>query len=145
MMGKYVRVTPSNRRTRQRIRESQEKFKRLFMDNPEACVYVDPDFRILDINPRFTELFGYTLEEIKGKHINDVIVPKELIEEGRMLDKKAEQGYTYYDSVRRRNDGTLVPVFISAAPITIEDKLVGVIGLYKDISHLKKIEKELAD
>ncbi|MEM3565445.1 MAG: PAS domain S-box protein [Candidatus Bathyarchaeia archaeon] len=127
------------------IKASQEKFEKLFRNNPEAAVYMDPNFHVLDINPRFTELFGYTLEEIKGKHINDVIVPKDLIEEGRMLDKKAEKGYIYYDSVRKRKDGSLVPVSISAAPITIEGKLVGVVGLYKDISHLKKVEKELRD
>jgi len=127
------------------IKASQERFEKLFMNNPEAAVYMDSSFHILDINPRFAELFGYSLKEIKGKHINDIIVPKDIIEEGRMLDKKAEKGYVYYDSVRKRKDGSLVPVSISAAPITIEGKLVGVIGLYKDISHLKKVEKELRD
>lgn len=127
------------------IKASQEKFEKLFMNNPEAAVYMDSNFHILDVNPRFTELFGFSLDEIKGKHINDVIVPSDLIEEGRMLDKKAEKGYIYYDSVRKRKDGSLVPVSISAAPITIEGKLVGVVGLYKDISHLKKVEKELRD
>jgi PAS domain S-box-containing protein len=127
------------------IRASQERFEKLFMNNPEAAVYMDSSFHILDINPRFAELFGYSSKEIRGKHINDVIVPKDIIEEGRMLDKKAEKGYVYYDSVRKRKDGSLVPVSISAAPITIEGKLMGVVGLYKDISHLKKVEKELRD
>jgi PAS domain S-box-containing protein len=127
------------------IRESQERFERLFMNNPEAAVYMNSDFHIMDINPRFTQLFGYSLKEIKGKHINDIIVPEDNMEEGRMLDKKAEKGYVYYDSVRKRKDGSLVPVSISAAPITIEGKLVGVVGLYKDISDLKKVEKELRD
>lgn len=128
-----------------KIKASQEKFEKLFMNNPEAAVYTDSNFRILDINPRFTELFGYTLKEIKGKHIDDVLVPKDLIKEGLMLNEKAEKGYIYYDSIRQRKDGTLIPVSISAAPIVIDGKLVGTIGIYKDISHLKKIEKELRD
>jgi PAS domain S-box-containing protein len=125
--------------------ESQQKFKRLFMNNPEAADYLDPDFRILDVNPRFEELFGYSLDEIEGKHINDVIVPKDKKEEAEVLDKKAEEGMVYYDTVRKRKDGSLVPVSISAAPITIEDKIIGTVGVYKDISQLKRTEKTLKE
>jgi len=116
-------VVPLKVKAVQEIRESQEKFKRLFMDNPEACVYVDPDFRIVDINPRFTELFGYTLEEVKGKHIDEVVVPEDKIDEAEMLNKKALEGPFYYETVRRRKDGSLVPVSISIAPIKLEGKL----------------------
>jgi len=125
--------------------ESQQKFKRLFMNNPEAADYLDPDFRILDVNPRFEEIFGYSLDEIKGKHINDVIVPKDKMKEGEMLDKKAEEGIVSYDTVRKRKDGSLVPVSISAAPIIVEDQLIGTVGVYKDISQLKRTEKELRE
>jgi len=127
------------------IKASREKFEMLFRNNPEAAVYVDPNFHIIDINPRFTELFGYTLDEIKGKHIDDIVVPKELIKEGRMLGRKGEKGYTYHDSVRMRKGGMLIPVSISGAPIIVEGKLIGSVWIYKDISHLKKIEKELRD
>jgi PAS domain-containing protein len=47
--------------------ETQQKFAALFKGNPEATVCLDPDFRILDINPRFASLFGYALNQIKGK------------------------------------------------------------------------------
>ena len=125
------------------LRESKEKFERLFMNNPEAADYLDPDFHILNVNPRFTELFGYSLAEIKGKHINDVIVPKDKMEEAQDLDKKARKGYAYHDTVRKRKDGSLVPVSISAAPIIVEGKLVGTVGLYKDITQRKKAEEAL--
>jgi PAS domain S-box-containing protein len=127
------------------IRESQEKSERLFMDNPEAAAYVDPDSRILDVNPRFNKLFGYSLDEIKGKRINDVVVPKDKIEEGEMLDKKALKGGFYYETVRKRRDGSLVPVSISTAPITVEGKIIGTIGVYKDITERKQMEKKLEE
>jgi signal transduction histidine kinase len=37
----------------------------------------------------------------------------------------------------------LVPVSISVAPIIVEDKNVGSVGMYKDISQLKQTEREL--
>jgi PAS domain S-box-containing protein len=125
--------------------ESQQKFEGLFTGNPEATVYLDPDFRIMEINPHFTSLFGYSPDEVRGKLLNNVVVPKHYIEEAEMLDKKAVEGHVYHDTVRMKKDGSSVPISISAAPICIRKRLVGYIGVYKDISELRKAEKELHD
>jgi PAS domain S-box-containing protein len=122
---------------------SQQNFKALFMGNPEAAAHLAPDFHILDVNPRFEELFGYSLAEAKGRHINDVIVPKTRMEEAETLDKNAVEGHVYRNTVRKRKDGSLVPVAVSAATIMVEGKLAGCIAMYKDISELKNAEKKL--
>jgi PAS domain S-box-containing protein len=128
------------------IRESQQKFERLFMDNPEAAVHLDSSFHILNVNPRFMRLFGYSLNEIKGKHIDDVIVPKDKMEEAIVFDERASKGETYHeDTIRKRKDGSLVPVAFSAAPIIVENQVIGHIAVYKDISQLKKAEEELKE
>lgn len=118
--------------------ENEEKFAGLFSGNPEATVFIDPNMNIVEINPRFVNLFGYRQDEVKGKNLNDVIVPENLIEEGRMLDWKAVEGYVYHDTVRKRKDGSLVPVSVSAAPIYVQGRLIGYIGVYKDISEQKR-------
>ena len=128
----------------QEIRESQQKFERLFTDNPEAVVHLDPDSHVLSVNPRFTRLFGYSLDEIRGKHINDVIVPKDKMEEGEMLDKKALKGYVDHDTARKRKDGAPIEVSVSAAPITDEGKITGYIVTYKDVTERKRYEERLS-
>jgi PAS domain S-box-containing protein len=125
------------------LRESQERFRRLFVNNPEASVYLDTEFHIVDANPRFLKLFGYAIEEVRGKHINDVVVPDNMMEEAKRLDENAVKGYVYHDTVRKRKDGTLAPVSVSAASLIVEDKLIGYIGVYKDISEVKKLEEKL--
>jgi len=140
----YRDVTEDKKAERE-IRENKQKFEGLFMGNPEAAAYLSPDFHILDMNPRFFELFGYRLEEIKDKHINEVVVPHERIAEGQMLDRKAEKGYVYFDTVRKRKDGSLILVSVSAAPISVEDKLVGYVAMYKDISELKRTEAAMKE
>jgi PAS domain S-box-containing protein len=127
------------------LEESQQKFAGLFNGNPEATVYVDPNMHILDVNPRFGTLFGYSLNEVRGKHINDVVVPENLLEEGKRLDTKAAEGYVYHDTLRRRKDGSLIPVSVSAAPIHVQDKLIGYVWLYKDISQRKTAEESLKE
>jgi len=123
--------------------ESQQKFEGLFVGNPEAAAYLDPDSRIRDINPRFEELFGYSLPDVQDKHINDVVVPDDRRREGEALDKEARKGYVHRNTVRRKKDGSLVQVSVSAASITIGDKVAGIVAMYHDISDLKNAEKRL--
>jgi PAS domain S-box-containing protein len=125
------------------VSESQQKFEGLFMGNPEAAAYLDPDSRIRNINPRFEELFGYSLADVQGKHINDVVVPDDRRKEGEALDKEARKGYVYRNTVRRKKDRSLVQVSVSAAPITVGDKLAGIVAIYHDISDLKNAEKRV--
>jgi len=139
------RDVTEEKKSDEEVLENKQKFEGLFIGNPEAAAYLSPDFHVLDINPRFFELFGYPLEEIKGKHINEVVVPHERIEEGGMLDRKAEKGYVYFDTARKRKDGSLIPVSVSAAPISVEDKLVGYVAMYKDISELKRTEAAMKE
>jgi len=126
------------------IRESQQMFERLFIDGPEAAVHLDSSFHILNVNPRFSRLFDYSLDEVKGRHIRDIIVPKDKTEEAVVFDERARKGESYHEyTVRKRKDGSLVSVALSAAPIIIENQVIGHIAVYKDISQLKKAEDEL--
>jgi PAS domain S-box-containing protein len=125
------------------LKESEEKFKQLFTQNPEATCYLDADLHILDVNPRFCELFRYSLEEIKAKSIN-VIVPEDKMDDARILRKNALDKHVYFDTVRKRKDGLLVSVSVSAASMKIMDELTGYVMIYKDISELKKSEHDLA-
>jgi len=140
-----VRDVTERKKSEQKIRESQEKFERLFTSNPEAAAYMDPDFHILDVNRSFEELFGYSSSEVKGRYINHVIVPKDKMEEAEMLNKKTRKEQVYHDTVRKRKDGSLVSVSISSAPINVEGKLIGYMELYKDITARNEVEKELEE
>ncbi|MEA1993928.1 MAG: PAS domain S-box protein [Euryarchaeota archaeon] len=126
------------------MKESEEKFKMLFNSSPEAVLYVDKDFETLDMNPKFEKLFGYSIDEIKGKDINEFIIPEDRKDEGQKLDKKSKKGYTFYETVRKRKDGSLVPVSISAGPIISEGKVIGITVTYKDITEQKETERKLS-
>jgi len=125
--------------------ENQQKFERLFRGVPEAAVYWDTNFRFLDVNPRFTEFFGHSLEEVKGKRNVEIIVPENKLEEANLLGKMAEEGYVDYDTVRKKKDGSLVDVSISVAPMVVESRIVGYVGLYKDITERKKAKEKLQE
>jgi len=86
---KQAAVALQRKNAEEALHQSQEEFISIFRDNHEGIVYIDEKGMILDINLRFSELFGYQLKEIKGKNINSGIIhPPDKIEEGKDIDSK---------------------------------------------------------
>ncbi|MDX9746587.1 MAG: PAS domain S-box protein [Syntrophales bacterium] len=54
-------------RTEEALRESEEKFRLLTEETPVGISLMNTDQRFEYFNPRFTEIFGYTLEEVPTK------------------------------------------------------------------------------
>jgi len=114
------------------------------MNSPEALLYLDDKDIVLNINSRFTELFGYTLEEIKDKDLNDgMIHPEDKIAEVNQLAKRAKEGFLDYETIRKKKDGTFFPVSISASYVKITGKRKGLIVTYTDITERKQLEEQL--
>jgi PAS domain S-box-containing protein len=121
-------------------------FQHLFDNSPEASVILDDEDRIVDINKEFEKLFHYSIEEIKGKFINDLIVSEDLLDEARSLTQKTLQGQVVKkQTVRKRKGGSLVDVSILGYPITFNGKQIGVYAVYKDITERKQAEEALKD
>ena len=142
---KQAAIALQRKNAEEALRQSQQEFISIFRDNPEAIVYVDEKGTILDINSRFFELFGYSLEEIKGKNINSgIIQPPDKIEEGKDLDNKALfKGYINFETIRKKKDGTSFPVSISGSPIIVNGQYRGMIGIFMDITNRKTTEEQL--
>lgn len=144
-LSAFVKDVTERKREEHALLESQQKFERLFEGIPEATASVDANDCVLDLNPRFSQLFGYSVDEAKGKPLDDLIVPNDKKKEAKMLTENSQEGYVLFETVRKTKDGSLVHVSISAAPVIIEDKQLGYVGVYKDITNLKDAEERLRE
>jgi len=141
-----ARDISARKRAEETLRRSQQEFKSIFDNNPVASLYLDNQGTVLDINSPFRELFGYSLKEIKGKDINSGIIhPPDKMKEIKKLFKKAIKGYMNYETIRKRKDGTLIPVSISSSSVLISGKTHGRIVLYQDISQRKQAEQKVEE
>jgi len=142
----FIRDITKRKEAEKKLRKARKMFASLFNSSPEATLYHDKEGRIININPRFTKLFGYTPEEMIGRKIDEgMIYPKNKVEEGERLTKNGLtfKGISEYETIRKKKDGTLIPVIISAAPVIVDKKPQGTIALYRDITERKKAEEAL--
>ena len=108
------------------------EFQQLFENLPFAIALCDEEERILRINPAFRTIYQYTIEEVEGKRVNDVIVPPELKTEGDALTEKvSNDNVVTKETRRRRKDGSLVNVRLWGIPIRIDGVQTGYFAVYK--------------
>ncbi len=119
-------------------------FEYLFENSPFGIVFVDMNDRILDINPAFIAMFGYSKEEALGKEINRLIVPEDHEEEAMQISLLAQSGqYTDYISKRKTRDNQLLDVSILGRPVIYNGEKLGIFGIYQDIRERKLTEEQL--
>jgi diguanylate cyclase (GGDEF)-like protein/PAS domain S-box-containing protein len=132
------------KKTEEDLKESQQEFVSLFKNSPEALVYTDEKVNILDINSNFIALFGYTLDEIKGRNIDDgMITPPDKMKEAKKLTSEALKEDFYFETVRKKKNGTLFPVAISGSRVIIGGRFKGLIASYRDITEHQKMIEDL--
>jgi PAS domain S-box-containing protein len=125
------------------LRESREEFKALFDSNPEAAAYCDENFCIININPKFTEVFGYTLDEIRGKNQIDILVPEELKQEASNVIEESRAHAVSYQTKRKRKDGSTMQVFVSLAPVLVGEKRIGTVTVFTDMTDEVAAEEKI--
>lgn len=122
----------------------QSYLRALFEHAPEAIVVLDRASRILAANPRFLALFGYAQTEALGADIDTLIVPESLRAEALGLNRTALTGMdAEHQTLRRRKDGSVLPVSILAAPIVHDGQVVAFYSIYRDLSPLQDIAARL--
>ncbi|TVR55040.1 MAG: PAS domain S-box protein [Puniceicoccaceae bacterium] len=108
-----------------------------FTSMPLGCLISDTTMRVQDCNPQFERIFGYSLEELNGRDIIEIIVPKDLREEVRDVVDNALKHLSTVTKVNlnRTRDGRLITCKWYNTMLTDEHgEGIGMISMVEDIS-----------
>lgn len=126
------------------IRKADTMFTQLFQNAPLAIVMLDGEGNIVQINYGFQQLFGYTIDELRGKGLNAFIVPHELESEGNEINTViSDYQVVRLETTRLRKGGRPVSVILYGVPVRLEDETIGIFGVYVDITDIRHMEEEL--
>ena len=137
-------VIGAYRRVDQALTMEKAYLEELFESAPQATVLVDNDSRVLRANHEFTRLFGYPQDQVVGRSVDELLAPGELLAEASGITREVAGGKRVaHETVRRRQDGSLVDVSILGAPVRAAGGQVAVYGIYRDITERKRAEEAL--
>jgi len=113
----------------------------MFQASPDALSIADCAHRVLWANEAFLGVFGYTLPDVIGHSLENLVVPADRLAESKWVHEVLARGERVtLETKRRKKDGTLVDVSLSCAPLLREGKTVGFYAGYRDISDRKRVE-----
>jgi len=132
------------------LSESEERFRHLFANSPDAVIMVDPhdpngSWPIVDCNEAACRMNGYTREELLGEPVDLVNVERATPEErAEYLERMRREGLVSVETLHRHKDGQTFPVEISTSVISLNGREL-VMGIDRDITVRRRLEKEAAD
>ncbi|RPI75476.1 MAG: PAS domain S-box protein, partial [Desulfobacteraceae bacterium] len=145
-IGAYAcyRDISERKQAEQALQKEKAYLEQLFKTAQEAIVMGDSQGRVMHINPQFTRVFGYTAEEVRGRLIDELIIPPDHQDQAGRYSQTAAQGEKIaFEAVRRNKSGALLRVSCFVSPITIDHKQVGLYAVYRDITDQKQAEEAL--
>jgi PAS domain S-box-containing protein len=133
------------RRGREALSASEQKFRSLVETTPDWVWETDRDLVFTYSNPRVRDLLGYAPEEIVGRSVHDTLTPETRAQMEVALATRAERPaeIARAELVQIRKDGGEVVTETSASPILDADgTLIGYRGVDRDITERVRAEKE---
>jgi PAS domain S-box-containing protein len=136
------KLEESEKKLKQSLRNSEE-LSNIVRDSNEPIFSQNIEGKVLSWNIGAENFFGYSAKEMIGKSV-DIIIPEDKKSEIENINKIFTSGEKIdrYQTTRKKKDGTIVDVAISASPIKdSRSKISSVSVVVLDITKEKQIDR----
>ncbi len=137
-----ARDVTERRKAEQVLKESEEKYSKLFNNEMDAILIIDAETQqVIDANDAFLNLYGYSREE--SRHLKAQNISVESEQTLSTIRKTVREGTLRIRKRRhKKKDGTEIIVDIAAATFMLQDRKV-IFARIQDITELVESEKRL--
>jgi hypothetical protein len=128
------------------LKESEEKFRKIFQESPISMLMTGKDFRILKANSTFCDLIGYDEDNLKQFTFRNFTHPEHIIGDELAMLKLIAGEIPVYKCEKRyiRKDGTVLWASTTVSIIRdSNDEVQFFLVMIEDITSRKKAEEEL--
>ncbi len=140
-VGEQVRWEVEARKREERARQEMEERYRIVAESASEAIFtVDEAGTVLYANPAAREIFGYTVEELRGQPLHSLVTDPTV--EGDPADWLLRRGLRGVELTGRHRNGRAIPVEISVGEFQ-RDGARGYTGIVRDITDRKRAEHAL--
>lgn len=123
----------------------KELFLGLFDVARELLFILDEDGLIISINQFGASALDFSLQELIGKHFMDLIDPSHAQLVSASINLALKNDSSFFEASLTNKYENVNRYQISIRTVRKEERVIGLIGVGKDVSLQRKIEKELSD
>lgn len=127
---------------RQHLQTSEQRFRSLFSFSPNAVASLDLTGQFESLNHAAGELFG-SGKELLGKQLSDCILDEDLRQVSQYFAEACAGDAQQFEVRCVGLCGNPRDLSITFLPIRVDDAIVGVFAVAKDISERKKTQEQL--
>ncbi len=135
------------RQTQEALKESEEKYRSVMEAVPDPIVVYDMKGKVTYMNPAFTRVFGYTLEDSMGNKMDHFVPRAHWKETMKGIDSILKgQILPRLETKRKAKDGRLIDVTTRGS--VYRDKNgspLGSVITHRDVSEVKHLEKAIME
>ncbi len=137
------------KRTEEALRQSEERFRMLFENSPDAILLIDPrvpqaPWPIVDCNAAACTMNGYTREELIGQPIDLLnLTESDGTKRAAYLERLRQQNVHRLEAIHRRKDGTTLYLQTSTSLINLAGREL-ILGIDRDMTERKQAQEALA-
>ena len=142
-----ARHVTENIRSEDMLRDSEDRYRGLFNCITDAILVENADRTIIDCNDGFMQLFGYTLNELKGKPTHIIYSNDEEYNNiGGFLKRDIESHVSFNKINFRKKNGDIFPGELKVFYFkNREGEITGSIGIIKDHTNIIKTKDALKE
>jgi PAS domain S-box-containing protein len=130
---------------RKRAEEATQRLASIVDSSDDAIISKDLDGIITSWNKGAERIFGYVAEEVIGKPVT-ILIPQDRQDEEPFILQRIRRGerVDYYETVRRRKDGSLIDISLSVSAVRdMYGKIMGASKIARDITERKRREAQI--
>jgi PAS domain S-box-containing protein len=134
------------KRAEEALRESEQRFRKVFEEGPLGMAIIDLDYRYVKANPTLCQMVGYTEQELGALTFVDITHPEHIETDVRHTRELFSGEIPYYKVEKRyiKKNGEIIWVALTASVIRDEDgrPLYG-LAMIEDVTQRKRAEEAL--
>ncbi|MBY0122456.1 sigma 54-interacting transcriptional regulator [Bacillus sp. S/N-304-OC-R1] len=119
------------------LKEIQTMLQAIIQSSDEAISVVDENGRGILINPAYSRITGLSEEEVIGKPATADISEGESVHMKVLQTRRAVRGVAMRVGPKKKE------VIVNVAPVIVDGKLKGSVGVIHDVSEIKTLNREL--
>ncbi|MEQ9332571.1 PAS domain S-box protein [Thalassobaculum sp.] len=141
-----IRDVSARKAEEARLLASEQKHRAILDTCSDAILLADADSgRITEVNPQAAALFGCSMDDLLGRHQSELHPLEDRRRLSQAFREHLEIGRVLVpDATIQRDDGTVVPVEITARPTRIGGVRT-LVGFFRDVTHHRERERELIE